>query len=328
MGRNLAAGRLVIRLESVSKRFPGSPRPAVDGLDLDVPEGTICVLIGPSGCGKTTTMRMVNRLIEPSEGRILVNGRDVAGTDPVQLRRTIGYVIQQVGLFPHMSVAENVATVPALLGWPKPRIAARVEEMLALVGLEPREFLRRFPGELSGGQRQRVGVARALAADPPVMLMDEPFGAVDPIVRERLQNEFLAILRRLRKTIILITHDIDEAIRMGDRIALMKDGRVVQYDTPDRILAAPADTFVAEFVGSDRGLKRLALITAGEAAVRAPAPAGAPRIPAGMSLRDALSFFLTEGFDSAAVVDEQGRDLGSVSLLAIRDRLAPRREGT
>jgi osmoprotectant transport system ATP-binding protein len=316
----------VIRLESVTKRFPGSPRPAVDRLNLDVPEGTICVLIGPSGCGKTTTMRMVNRLIEPTSGRVLVNGEDVAGTDPVRLRRTIGYVIQQVGLFPHMSVAENVATVPGLLGWPKARIAARVEEMLALVGLDPREFMRRFPGELSGGQRQRVGVARALAADPPVMLMDEPFGAVDPVVRERLQREFLDILRRLRKTIILVTHDIDEAIRMGDRLALMRDGRLVQYDTPDRILAAPADAFAAEFVGYDRGLKRLALITAGETALPGPAPSGWPRIPAGMTLRDALSLLLTDGFDGATVVDGEGKSVGAVSLMGIRDRLGPRRD--
>ena len=223
-----------------------------------------------------------------------------------------------------MSVAENVATVPALLGWPKPRIAARVEEMLTLVGLEPREFLRRFPGELSGGQRQRVGVARALAADPPVMLMDEPFGAVDPIVRERLQSEFLAILRRLRKTIILVTHDIDEAIRMGDRLALMKDGLLMQYDTPDRILAAPRDAFVAEFLGIDRGLKRLALVTAGEAAGPSPAPAGSPRIASVTTLRDALSILLTEGADAAAVVDADGASLGSLTLAAIRHRLAAR----
>ena len=308
----------MIRLEGVTKRYPGVSRPAVDHLDLDIPEGTICVLIGPSGCGKTTSMRMVNRLIEPTAGRILVAGEDVSGTDPVRLRRTIGYVIQQVGLFPHMSVAENVATVPALLGWPKPRIAARVEEMLTLVGLEPREFLRRFPGELSGGQRQRVGVARALAADPPVMLMDEPFGAVDPIVRERLQSEFLAILRRLRKTIILVTHDIDEAIRMGDRLALMKDGLLMQYDTPDRILATPRDAFVAEFLGIDRGLKRLALVTAGEAAGPSPAPAGSPRIASVTTLRDALSILLTEGADAAAVVDADGASLGSLTLAAIR----------
>ena len=312
----------MIRLEGVTKRYPGVSRPAVDHLDLDIPEGTICVLIGPSGCGKTTSMRMVNRLIEPTAGRILVAGEDVSGTDPVRLRRTIGYVIQQVGLFPHMSVAENVATVPALLGWPKPRIAARVEEMLTLVGLEPREFLRRFPGELSGGQRQRVGVARALAADPPVMLMDEPFGAVDPIVRERLQSEFLAILRRLRKTIILVTHDIDEAIRMGDRLALMKDGLLMQYDTPDRILAAPRDAFVAEFLGIDRGLKRLALVTAGEAAGPSPAPAGSPRVASVTTLRDALSILLTEGADAAAVVGADGASLGSLTLAAIRHRLA------
>jgi osmoprotectant transport system ATP-binding protein len=316
----------MIRLEAITKRFPGTERPAVDALDLDVPEGTICVLIGPSGCGKTTTMRMVNRLIEPTSGRILVAGEDVTGADPVRLRRTIGYVIQQVGLFPHMSVAENVATVPGLLGWPKPRIAARVEEMLALVGLDPREFARRFPGELSGGQRQRVGVARALAADPPVMLMDEPFGAVDPVVRERLQSEFLAILRRLSKTIILVTHDIDEAIRMGDRLALMRAGRLVQYDTPDRILAAPRDAFTAEFLGLDRGLKRLALATAGESATPAPAPPEAPRIPAATSLRDALSILLSEGADTAAVVGAGGASLGSLTLAAIRDRAAPRRD--
>jgi osmoprotectant transport system ATP-binding protein len=314
----------MIRLEAVTKTFPEAARPAVDSLDLAVPEGTICVLIGPSGCGKTTTMRMVNRLIEPTSGRVLVAGEDVTGADPVRLRRTIGYVIQQVGLFPHMSVAENVATVPGLLGWPKPRIAARVEEMLALVGLDPREFARRFPGELSGGQRQRVGVARALAADPPVMLMDEPFGAVDPVVRERLQSEFLGILRRLSKTIILVTHDIDEAIRMGDRLALMRAGRLVQYDTPDRILAAPRDAFTAEFLGLDRGLKRLALATAGEAAKPAPACPEAPRIPAAASLRDALSILLAEGVDTATVVAADGACVGSLTLAEIRARVAPR----
>jgi osmoprotectant transport system ATP-binding protein len=318
----------MIRLEAVTKRFPGTGRPAVDGLDLDVAAGTICVLIGPSGCGKTTTMRMINRLIEPTSGRVFVQGEDVTGADPVRLRRSIGYVIQQVGLFPHMSVADNVATVPGLLGWPKKRIATRVEEMLALVGLEPREFLRRFPGELSGGQRQRVGVARALAADPPVMLMDEPFGAVDPVVRERLQGEFLAILRRLRKTIILVTHDIDEAIRMGDRVALMRDGRLVQYDAPDRILSAPADAFVAEFVGADRALKRLALVTAAEAAAPGPPPPGSlsVRIPGSATLRDALSLLLTEGRDHAGVIDAAGTCLGTLTLSAIRDRVAPLRE--
>jgi len=229
----------MIRLENVSKTFPGAPRPAVDRLDLDVPGGTTCVLIGPSGCGKTTTMRIVNRLIEPDAGRIIVEDQDVTRSDAVALRRRIGYVIQQVGLFPHMTIAQNVATVPQLLGWPQERIAERVEEMLSLVGLEPAQFLTRHPRHLSGGQRQRVGVARALAADPPVLLMDEPFGAVDPIVRAGLQAELLGILRRLAKTVIFVTHDIDEAIRMGDLIAIMKDGRLVQCAAPEALLAAP-----------------------------------------------------------------------------------------
>ena len=215
-------------------------------------------------------MRIVNRLIEPTSGRIVVEGEDVTRSDPIQLRRRIGYVIQQVGLFPHMTIAENVATVPQLLGWPAERITRRVDEMLSLVGLEPAQYLARYPRHLSGGQRQRVGVARALAADPPVMLMDEPFGAVDPIVRARLQAEFLAILRGLRKTVIFVTHDIDEAIRMGDLVAIMRDGALVQCDPPERLLSAPKDEFIAEFVGADRALKRLALITAGDAAARRP----------------------------------------------------------
>jgi osmoprotectant transport system ATP-binding protein len=237
----------MIRLEGVTKRYPGVSRPAVDHLDLDIPEGTICVLIGPSGCGKTTSMRMVNRLIEPTAGRILVAGEDVSGTDPVRLRRTIGYVIQQVGLFPHMSVAENVATVPALLGWPKPRIAARVEEMLTLVGLEPREFLRRFPGELSGGQRQRVGVARALGVDPPVLLMDEPFGALDPMTRAELHVEFRRIQDRLRKTVIIVTHDMGEAFALGDRVGVLDEGRLVACDRP-AVVAASSEPLVRQLL--------------------------------------------------------------------------------
>ena len=311
----------MIRFENVSKVFPNAPRPAVDRLDLDVPNGKTCVLIGPSGCGKTTTMRIVNRLIEPTSGRILVEGEDVTRADPILLRRRIGYVIQQVGLFPHMTIAENIATVPQLLGWPAGRIARRVEEMLSLVGLEP-HYLTRYPRHLSGGQRQRVGVARALAADPPVMLMDEPFGAVDPIVRMHLQSEFLGILRGLHKTVIFVTHDIDEAIRMGDLIAIMRDGRLVQCDPPERLLAAPKDQFIADFVGADRALKRLALVTAGEAADPAPPAAGVPMVPSTMSLHDVLAVLLASHAEMAAVKDPDGSVRGTISLTAIRDRAA------
>ena len=308
----------MIRLEKVSKAFAGSPRPAVDALDLDVPGGSTCVLIGPSGCGKTTTMRIVNRLIEPDRGRIVVADEDVTRSDPVELRRRIGYVIQQVGLFPHMTIAENVATVPQLLGWPADRITRRVEAMLSLVGLEPAQFLHRHPRHLSGGQRQRVGVARALAADPPVLLMDEPFGAVDPIMRSELQGELLAILRGLAKTVIFVTHDIDEAIRMGDAVAIMKEGRLVQCATPEKLLAQPKDAFVADFVGADRALKRLALTTAGAAAAPPlPAP-GAPVAAASASLREVLSLLLATGTDSALVRGDDGSTLGAVSLSAIR----------
>ena len=310
----------MIRLENVSKTFPGATRPAVDQLDLEVPSGSTCVLIGPSGCGKTTTMRIVNRLIEPTSGRIIVEGQDVTRADPVELRRRIGYVIQQVGLFPHMTIAENVATVPKLLGWPPARITARVAEMLSLVGLEPGHFLERHPRHLSGGQRQRVGVARALAADPPVLLMDEPFGAVDPIVRAVLQAELLGILRRLAKTVIFVTHDIDEAVRMGDLIAIMKDGALVQCDPPERLLAAPRDAFVADFVGADRALKRLALITAGTVATAGPAGPGAPVVAPSTSLRDVLSVLLASGADAAAVAETGGSPLGTVSLATIRER--------
>jgi osmoprotectant transport system ATP-binding protein len=286
----------VIRLEGVGKRFPGAERPAVEGLDLAVAEGSVCALIGPSGCGKSTTLRMVNRLVEPDSGRVLVAGQDVMRADPVALRRGIGYVLQGVGLFPHRSVADNVGTVPGLLGWGRARIAERVDAMLDLVGLDPAQYRARRPHELSGGQRQRVGVARALAADPPVLLMDEPFGAVDPVARDRLQAEIGAILRRLGKTVLIVTHDIDEAMRMGDRVVLMRAGRIVQADTPERLLAAPADAFVAGFVGHDRALRRLALIAAGSLA-RPGAVPDAPAIAAGASLREALSLLLASGAD-------------------------------
>ena len=252
-----------VAFEHVTKRYDssGSGTPgAVNDLSLSVPAGKICILVGPSGCGKTTSLKMVNRLIEPTSGRILIDGRDAAERDVIELRRSIGYVIQQVGLFPHQTIGENVATVPRLLGWEPARRRARVDELLELVGLPPATYRDRFPSQLSGGERQRVGVARALAADPPLMLMDEPFGAVDPIVRERLQNELLRIQAGLAKTILFVTHDIDEAIKMGDLVAVMEvGGRLAQYGTPAEILGNPASEFVARFVGADRGLKRLAL---------------------------------------------------------------------
>ena len=238
---------------------------AVNDLSLTVPAGRICVLVGPSGCGKTTSLKMVNRLIEPTAGRILLDGVDAASRDTTALRRGIGYVIQQTGLFPHQTIEDNVTTVPRLLGWSKARQQARAEELLDIVGLNPATYAKRYPAQLSGGERQRVGVARALAADPPIMLMDEPFGAVDPIVRERLQNEFLRLQERLAKTILFVTHDIDEAIKMGDLVAVFQAGGVVaQYGPPAEILASPASDFVARFVGTDRGLKRLSLFRVGE----------------------------------------------------------------
>ncbi|NEU14226.1 ABC transporter ATP-binding protein [Methylobacterium sp. BTF04] len=309
----------MIRLEGVSKHFPGAPRAAVDGVDLLVPEGTVCALIGPSGCGKSTTLRMVNRLVEPDSGRILVNGTDVMSADPIALRRGIGYVLQGIGLFPHRTVAQNVATVPALLGWPRARIAARVDAMLDLVGLDPGQYGPRRPDELSGGQRQRVGVARALAADPPVLLMDEPFGAVDPVARDRLQAEIGAILRTLRKTVMIVTHDIDEAMRLGDQVALMREGRVVQADTPERLLAKPADAFVAGFVGQDRALRRLALIDAGTLAI--PGNVGnAPCVASDTSLRDALAVLLASGGDRLGVTGTGAPAL--LTLAAIRAEAA------
>ncbi|MFJ3086524.1 ABC transporter ATP-binding protein [Streptomyces sp. NPDC086838] len=248
----------MIRFEQVGKVYPDGTT-AVDELSFEVDEGELVTLVGPSGCGKTTTMMMVNRLIEPTSGRILVDGRDIMRTDPVKLRRGIGYVIQQVGLFPHRTVLDNTATVPALVGWKRSRARARAAELLDLVGLDPSTYGSRYPAQLSGGQRQRVGVARALAADPPVLLMDEPFGAVDPVVRERLQNEFLKLQSRVRKTVLMVTHDIEEAVRMGDRIAVYGQGRIEQFDTPGAVLGSPATPYVAEFVGADRGLKRLSV---------------------------------------------------------------------
>ena len=248
----------MIRLERVTKRYGDTI--AVNGLSIEVDEGEVCVLIGPSGCGKTTTLRMINRLIEPTAGRIVINGEDTSKIKPERLRQSIGYAIQSVGLFPHMTVATNIAVVPELLHWEKNRIASRIEELLTLVGLNPTEYAFKYPNQLSGGEAQRVGVARALAADPPILLMDEPFGAVDPLTRERLQAQFIRIQQELRKSVILVTHDLDEAIRLADRIAIMESGRLVQYDTPETILSKPANKFVHDFVGTDRALKRLSRI--------------------------------------------------------------------
>ena len=282
---------------------------AVEDLSLTVPAGRICVLVGPSGCGKTTTLKMVNRLIEPSGGRILIDGQDIASRDVTDLRRGIGYVIQQVGLFPHQTIAQNVATVPRLLGWPAARQRARSEELLALVGLEPATYRERYPSQLSGGERQRVGVARALAADPPVMLMDEPFGAVDPIVRERLQNEFLRLQEGLAKTILFVTHDIDEAIKMGDLVVVMQQGgRIAQLGAPADLLAQPASEYVARFVGADRGLKRLSLYRVGDVGLRQ-----APTVRVGQSVAELADLTaLGRGSDDRFVLllDDADRPLG------------------
>jgi osmoprotectant transport system ATP-binding protein len=285
----------MIRLVGVGKTYDDGTV-AVQDLDLDVPAGSMVVLVGPSGCGKSTTLKMVNRLIEPSHGRIFLEGEDITHGDPVALRRRIGYVIQQVGLFPHQTIRTNVATVPSLLGWDRKRAQQRAEELLDLVGLDPQQYGGRFPHQLSGGQRQRVGVARALAADPPVLLMDEPFGAVDPIVRTRLQDEFLRLQRDLGKTVMMVTHDIDEAVRLGDRVAVFaQGGRLAQYDVPARILGRPADDFVAEFVGAARGLRRLS-VTPIEAADLQSVNGAAPSstVPLGSSLEDAMASLLRQ----------------------------------
>jgi osmoprotectant transport system ATP-binding protein len=249
----------MIRLEHLSKVFPAQDEPAVDDLSMDIYEGEIVVLVGPSGCGKTTTMKMINRLIEPSSGRIILEGEDVTKVNSDNLRRRIGYVIQQIGLFPHMTIADNIATVPRMLGWEKQRTSDRIDELLETVGIDL-SYRDRYPKELSGGQRQRIGVARAMAADPPVLLMDEPFGAIDPITRDRLQDEFLRLQREIKKTIVFVTHDIDEAVKMGDRIAILKQqSKIAQYDTPENILTDPADDFVRDFIGTGAAIKRLSL---------------------------------------------------------------------
>jgi osmoprotectant transport system ATP-binding protein len=297
----------MIRLESVSKRFPNGTV-AVHDLTIEVPEGEICVLVGPSGCGKTTTLKMINRLIEPSSGHIFLDGEDVTHGDPVELRRRMGYVIQQVGLFPHQTIAANVGTVPRLLGWDRGRVSHRVDQLLDLVGLEPGTYRGRYPAQLSGGQRQRVGVARALAADPPVLLMDEPFGAIDPVTRMRLQDEFLRLQGEVRKTVVFVTHDIEEAVKMGDRIAILDIGGILmQYDTPAEVLGNPAAPMVADFVGADRALKRLKVTPIDEDALEHP-----PTVQPTASLADARAVMEQSGTSWVAVVNGDSKLRGHV----------------
>ncbi|WP_394770410.1 ATP-binding cassette domain-containing protein [Lacisediminihabitans sp.] len=294
-----------ILLEGVTKRYPGQATPAVDGITLEIPAGKIVMLVGPSGCGKTTTLKMINRLIEPTGGRIVLGDEDVTDIDGDELRRRIGYVIQAGGLFPHLTVAANIAIVPKMLGWNKARIAARVDELLELVSLDPTVYRNRFPKELSGGQQQRVGVARALAGDPPVLLMDEPFGTVDPITRQRLQDELLRIQEEVQKTIVIVTHDFDEAVKLGDWIVVFSDGaHIVQYDTPERILAEPANEFVENFIGSGAGLKQLTLrrvsdATLASAVIGRPGEAGAA----------VLARTVEAGHNHAVIVDDRERPI-------------------
>jgi osmoprotectant transport system ATP-binding protein len=321
-----AAAAADIAFRGVTKRYPGrGDQAAVADLTLDVAAGEICILIGPSGSGKTTAMKMVNRLIPITEGEIAIDGQSVTAMDTTELRRGIGYVFQQIGLFPHMTVEENVGSVPRLLGWSKDRIRARSRELIDLVGLDPDTDAKRYPAEFSGGQRQRIGVARAMAADQPILLMDEPFGALDPITRDKLQQDFLRLHREVRKTVVFVTHDIDEAIKLGHRIAILREGRLVQHDTPDRILAAPADDFVASFVGVDRGLKRLLVWRLSEVELdpAGGADADAPVLPDSTSLHDALSIMLTSGRTRLPVAGPDGAVRGTIALDAITRLVGP-----
>lgn len=312
----------MIRLENVTKQFPGGSN-AVLNLSLDIPAGQTCVLIGPSGCGKTTTLRMINRLIEPDQGRVLIDGEDTQGVDPAQLRLKMGYVIQQTGLFPHMTVGENVGTVPRLWQWDKARIKTRVEELLQLVGLDPAQYRDRYPHQLSGGQRQRVGFARALGADPPILLMDEPFGAVDRITRERLQHEFINIQRSMRKTVVFVTHDIDEAVLVGDRICLLKmQAQVAQYDTPEKILTRPASDYVSEFLGRERLVRRMSVVQIdAQTLERGAEPRrDEPRVPLSSTLSEAFAAALASPTETAAVYEGE-RYIGIFTATSLLESL-------
>lgn len=313
-----------IQLINVTKKYPNQDQAAVENFSMKINPGELIMLVGPSGCGKTTTMKMINRIIEPTSGSITIDGEDVLSLDQNTLRRRIGYVIQQIGLFPHMTIAENVSVVPKLLGWTKEKTAARVEELLSVVELDPKTFMNRYPKQLSGGQQQRVGVARALAADPPVMLMDEPFGATDPITREKLQAEFLRLQESIGKTIVFVTHDFDEAIKLGDRIAVLgPKSKIEQFDTPARILANPASEYVSSFIGEGAALKRLALLLVGNtkmgAASKANAKAGT--VSVSDNLREALDRIVLAGGSTIGVQDETGTTVGSLSIEQISEAL-------
>jgi osmoprotectant transport system ATP-binding protein len=314
---------VTIELEHLTKTYAGVAAPAVDDVSMTIPAGELVVFLGPSGCGKTTTMKMINRLIEPTSGVIRIGGEDVLGTDPVELRRRIGYVIQSIGLFPHMTIADNIASVPKMLGWPKARITGRVEELLTLVGLDPATFARRFPRQLSGGQQQRVGVARALAADPPVLLMDEPFGATDPITRLRLQREFRRLQQDLGKTVIFVTHDFDEALVLGDRIAVLAErSRIAQYAAPLALLANPADDYVRSFTGNSTHVRLLGILTADTAADPGVIGHGAePELTTAATLRDVTELLLA-GHATVAVLDQTGTRLGGADFTTVRRAVA------
>lgn len=310
----------MIRLEKLTKIFetPNGAITAVDHVDMEVGEGEICVLLGPSGCGKTTNLKMINRLVTPTSGKIYIDGKDTDEYDPVELRRNIGYVIQQIGLFPNKTIEENICIVPDMLGWDRKKSRTRAAELLELVALDPSLFLHRFPKELSGGQQQRIGVIRALAADPPVMLMDEPFGAIDPINREVIQDEFLKMQRTLRKTIMFVSHDIDEAVKMADKVAIFRDGKLEQCSSPDDILAHPANPFIADFVGGDRTLKRLRLVKVSDAMSK-----GAPSVTAEDSVAGAIKAMEDEDHANVVMVDEKGRPRGFVHLNDVKGKKGP-----
>jgi osmoprotectant transport system ATP-binding protein len=318
-----------IRIEQVRKQFGGAIRPSVDAVSADIATGEFVVLLGPSGCGKTTLLRMINRLIEPTAGTIFVNGQNILQLPATQLRRQIGYVIQQTGLFPHMRIEDNIAVVPQLLGWQRSRIDARIDELLDLIGL-PRDYRTRYPRQLSGGEQQRVGIARALAADPHILLMDEPFGAIDAITRTRLQDELLRIQRTLHKTIMFVTHDVDEALRLADRIIVMRSGQIVQFDTPLQILRQPADAFVAQLVDADDVLRQLSLIPVSSVATRTvngpalhPEGTRAPRISADADLRTALTTMLGADTTRLVVVDHNEQTIGTVTFAQVQAASQP-----